>query len=69
MSWETIATQKRALRDAAVEQAAVLVNKSTSVAHDLETLVPKHADIASLTDKLSTGELSAETLVSATISR
>lgn len=69
MSWETIVTRKRALRDAAVEQAAVSLEKFTYEAQDLETLVPKHAGIASLTTKLSTGELSAEALVSATISR
>jgi hypothetical protein len=69
MSWETIVKQKGALRDAALEQAAVSVDKFTSQAQDLEVLVPKHADIASLTDKLSTGVLSAETLVSVTISR
>ncbi|KAM0329042.1 hypothetical protein ACHAPQ_006867 [Fusarium lateritium] len=69
MLWETTVEQKRALRDAAVEQAAVSLEKFTSGAQDLEDLVPKHADIASLIEKLSTGELSAETLVSATISR
>jgi hypothetical protein len=69
MSWETIVKQKRALRDAALEQAAVSVDKFTSQAQYLEVPVPKYADIASLTDKLSTGVLSAETLVSVTISR
>ncbi|KIL85984.1 hypothetical protein FAVG1_10953 [Fusarium avenaceum] len=69
MSWETVVTRKRALRDADVEQAAVSLEKFTYEAQDLETLVPKHAGIASLTTKLSTGELSAEALVSATISR
>ncbi|KAM0210841.1 hypothetical protein ACHAQI_005562 [Fusarium lateritium] len=69
MSWETTVEQKRALRDAAVEQAAVSLEKSTSGAQDLDDLVPKHAGIASLIKKLGTGELSAETLVSATISR
>jgi hypothetical protein len=69
MSWETIVKQKRALRDAAVEQAAVRLEEFISGAKDLGALVPQHADIASLTEKLSTGELSAETLISVTIIR
>jgi hypothetical protein len=69
MSWETTVKQKRALRDAAVEQAAVSLEEFISGGQNLDALVPEHADIASLTEKLSTGELSAETLVSVTISR
>ncbi|KAF4993498.1 hypothetical protein FGRMN_6427 [Fusarium graminum] len=69
MTWETIVAEKRALRDAAVEGAAISLTANTPDAQDIETLVPEHASIASLTERLSAGRVSAEVVVSTTIRR
>ncbi|KAF9768712.1 hypothetical protein IL306_013942 [Fusarium sp. DS 682] len=64
MYWETTVKQKRADRDAAIESCEAQLPAVSD-----ENLVPEHAEISFLLKQLSSGQLSAEKLVSVTIRR
>ncbi|KAJ4254511.1 hypothetical protein NW762_010110 [Fusarium torreyae] len=69
MSWESIVAKKRALRNAAIETTAAILASDLNKTRQHKPSIPEHASITSLSGQLSTGQLSAETIISTTIRR
>ncbi|KAM0542208.1 hypothetical protein ACHAPJ_012900 [Fusarium lateritium] len=67
MSWESIVEKKRATRNAAIETSAAVLASDINGTQQHEPSIPEHARITSLSEQLSTGQLSAETIISTTI--
>lgn len=67
MEWKAIVAQKRAAREDAIENTATLLQ--TDVVDECDSMIPLHASIALVSEKLSTQQISVETLVTATINR
>ena len=68
MVWTDTVAQKRAVRDTAIEETSKFL-ADYHAQKDWNALVPEHASISCLLEQLRTAQISAETLVAATIER
>ena len=68
MAWDSIVAKKRAIRDATINEIADTL-ATNPVNDDCNVPVSANISIPFLVEQLSTGKLSVETLVSATINR